>query len=326
IVPRLSGGHRARHDRRDRRGGLPADRVAARALQSADEPGKREAHGSLVARDPRARAAARLYSVGGDLSEAVSPPHGAVSARVDRATQAFGHDNRRPMRLDPSLYSDLMLSLLPELVLTAWSLVLLLFVAWRHDTTRDLRLAGWLTLAALVSTAAATWWLWWNRASVQSAGVVTMIAADDFRWVADWVFLGAAALTVLISFYYLERERLLAPEYYVLLVFGTLGMMIMAAGADLMVIFLGLELMSVAVYVLAGFDRRRARSAEAALKYFLLGAFASGFLLYGIALVYGATGTTNLGLISGQIGLSGPSIMLLAGVALLIVGFAFKIA
>jgi len=231
------------------------------------------------------------------------------------------------VRLDPSVYTDLLLSLLPELVLTGWALVLLLFVAWRHRTASDLRIAGWLTLVALLSTAIAVWWLWWNRAALQGPGLVPMIAVDDFRWVADWVFLGAAALTVLISFTYLEREQLLIPEYYVLLIFATLGMMVMTAGADLMVIFLGLELMSVAVYVLAGLDRRRARSAEAALKYFLLGAFASGFLLYGIALAYGATGTTNLGLIGGQVSVMGkPSVMLLAGLALLIVGFAFKIA
>ncbi len=231
------------------------------------------------------------------------------------------------MNLDPSIARDLLLSLLPELVLTGWALVLLLFVAWRHHTVRDLRIAGVLTLVALASTAIAIWWLWWNRAGVHGENVVSMIAADDFRWVADWVFVAAAALTVLISFTYLEREQLLAPEYHVLLLFGTIGMMVMAAGADLMVIFLGLELMSVAVYVLAGFDRRRARSAEAALKYFLLGAFASGFLLYGIALVYGATGTTNLGLIGGQVGTTlRPSAMLLAGLALLIVGFGFKIA
>lgn len=229
------------------------------------------------------------------------------------------------MRLDPSVYRDLLLSLLPELVLTAWALALLLFVAWRHRTVRDLRIAGWLTLAALLSTAVATWWMWWNRTGVE--GIAGMIAADDFRWVSDWIFLGAAALTVLISFSYLEREQLLAPEYYVLLVFATLGMMVMVAGADLMVIFLGLELMSVAVYVLAGFDRRRARSAEAALKYFLLGAFASGFLLYGIALIYGATGTTNIGLIGAQVSfMTQPSVMLLVGLALLIVGFGFKIA
>jgi NADH-quinone oxidoreductase subunit N len=227
--------------------------------------------------------------------------------------------------LDPTLYNELLLALLPELVLTGWALVLLLFVAWRHETVRDLRVAGWLTLAALASTAIAIWWLWWNRVGIE--GIASMIAADDFRWVADWLFLAAAALTVMISFRYLEREQLLAPEYYVLLVFATLGMMVMAAGSDLMVIFLGLELMSVAVYVLAGFDRRRARSAEAALKYFLLGAFASGFLLYGIALVYGATGTTNIGIIGVQVSLmQQPSVMLLAGLALLLVGFAFKIA
>jgi NADH-quinone oxidoreductase subunit N len=229
------------------------------------------------------------------------------------------------MRLDPSVYQDLLLSLLPELVLTGWALMLLLFVAFRHQTVRDLRITGWLTLAALVSTAIAIWWLWWNRTGIE--GLAFMVAADDFRWVADWIFLGAATLTVLISFAYLEREQLLAPEYYVLLVFGTLGMLVMAAGADLMVIFLGLELMSVAVYVLAGFDRRRARSAESALKYFLLGAFASGFLLYGIALVYGATGTTNINLIAAQVGfMTQPSVMLLVGVALLIVGFGFKVA
>src|SRR6266496_978203 len=175
------------------------------------------------------------------------------------------------MKLDPSVYHDLLLSLLPELVLTGWALVLLLFVAWRHQTLRDLRITGWLTLAALLSTAVATWWLWWHRAGVE--GLAAMVAVDDFRWVADWVFLGAAALTVLISFAYLEREQLLAPEYYV------------------------------------------------------LGAFASGFLLYGIALLYGATGTTNISLIGAQVAFMGqPSVMLLVGLALLIVGFAFKVA
>jgi NADH-quinone oxidoreductase subunit N len=155
-----------------------------------------------------------------------------------------------------------------------------------------------------------------------------MIAVDDFRFVTDWLFLGAAALTVLLSFNYLERENLLAPEYYVLLLFATLGMMLMGGGEDLMVVFLGLELMSVCVYVLAGIDRRSPSSAEAALKYFLLGAFASAFLLYGIALTYGATGTTNLTLIGAQVrtlGL-GHSTMLLLGLGLLLIGFGFKVA
>src|SRR5206468_10714714 len=91
-----------------------------------------------------------------------------------------------------------------------------------------------------------------------------------------------------------QRERLLVPEYHALLLFATLGMMLMVGGEDLMVVFLGLELMSVAVYALAGINRHSPAAADAALKHFLLGAFASGFLPYGLALVYGATAPTNL--------------------------------
>src|SRR5437762_13421325 len=105
-------------------------------------------------------------------------------------------------------------------------------------------------------------------------------------------------------------------------------MMLMAGAQDLMVLFLGLELMSISVYVLAGINRRSAAAAEAALKYFLLGAFASGFLLYGIALVYGATATTNLTLIGVQVATLGlqHNTMLLIGLGLLLIGFGFKVA
>ena len=229
------------------------------------------------------------------------------------------------MILDLSSSRDLLLALLPELVLTGWSLVLLLVIAWRHRTAADLRLAGWVTLAALASTAAAVWWLWWHTARAAPAPLAAMLAVDDFRFVTDWLFLGAAALTVLLSFDYLEREELLVPEYYVLIVFATLGMMLMGGGEDLMVVFLGLELLSVAVYVLAGINRKSESGAEAAFKYFLLGAFASGFLLYGIALVYGATGTTGLRAIGAEVGAGGGT-MLVIGLALLLIGFGFKIA
>ena len=230
------------------------------------------------------------------------------------------------MNLDLSITRELLLALLPEIVLTGWALVLLIVVAWRHKTVGDLRLTGALTLAAFATTGAAVWWLWWNATTTQ--GISPMVAVDDFRYVADWLFLAAAGLTVLVSFDYLEREQLLAPEYYLLIVFATLGMMLMAGGGDLIVIFLGLELMSVAVYVLAGIDRKRAKAAEAALKYFLLGAFASAFLLYGIALIYGATGTTNLALIGVQVSSLRlqSNVLLLLGLGLLLVGFAFKVA
>ncbi|HYU65345.1 MAG TPA: NADH-quinone oxidoreductase subunit NuoN, partial [Jatrophihabitantaceae bacterium] len=157
------------------------------------------------------------------------------------------------------------------------------------------------------------------------AGLAGMIAVDDFRWVTDWLFIGGAALTTLISFAYLEREQLLAPEYYILLIFATLGMMLMAAGEDLMVIFLGLELMSVSVYVLAGFDRSSPRSAEAALKYFLLGAFASAFFLYGLALLYGYANSVDLPTILTAAQTSTKSdVLLYLGLAMLVVGLLFK--
>ena len=230
------------------------------------------------------------------------------------------------MSLDLANAHDLLRALLPELVLTLAGMALLLVIAWRHRTAADLRVAGWVTLAGLAAAGVAAWWLWWHTA--RAVGAPAMMAVDDFRFVVDGLLLGTAGLTVLVSFDYLERERLLVPEYYALLLFATLGMMLMAGGEDLMVVFLGLELMSVAVYALAGINRHSAAAAEAALKYFLLGAFASGFLLYGIALVYGATATTNLSQIGTQVRTLGldRSPMLLIGLGLLLVGFGFKVA
>jgi len=230
------------------------------------------------------------------------------------------------MSLDLTGTGDLVRALLPELTLTAAGMLVLLVTAWRHTSARDSRIAGYVTLAGLGAAGAAVWWLWWHTA--RAAGTPFMIAVDDFRFVTDALFLAAAGLTVLVSFDYLEREDLLVPEYYVLLLFATLGMMLMAGGEDLMVVFLGLELMSVSVYVLAGINRKSGAAAEAALKYFLLGAFASGFLLYGIALVYGATATTNLTQIAAQVrSLSlARSPMLLIGLGLVLVGFGFKVA
>jgi NADH-quinone oxidoreductase subunit N len=140
------------------------------------------------------------------------------------------------------------------------------------------------------------------------------------------IFCLAGILTLLMSASYLNTADIHAGEYYSLILFSIVGMVFMAAGTDLINIFLGLETMSMSVYVLAGIWRQRLQSNEAALKYFLLGAFASGFLLYGIALVYGATGSVKLGEIAAYVNAHGGSTMLLIGVAMLIVGFGFKVA
>jgi NADH-quinone oxidoreductase subunit N len=155
-----------------------------------------------------------------------------------------------------------------------------------------------------------------------------MLVHDGFTVFFTLLFLGAAAVSVLLSWDYIKRLRINHAEYYALLLSATLGMIIMSASNDLITIFLGLELMSLALYVLVGFRRNRLDSNEAAMKYFLLGAFASGFMLYGIALLYGATGTTHLGrmaaFLAGSPLLSNP--LLIAGSLLLLAGFAFKVA
>jgi NADH-quinone oxidoreductase subunit N len=230
------------------------------------------------------------------------------------------------MILDLATPGGMALALLPVTVLTGWAIVVMLVAAWRHTGARDARLAGYLSLAGIAVTGVVVWWLYYNEA--RAAGIPLMMAVDDFRWVTDALFLLTAALTILLSLHYLEREEIHVPEYYVLILFATIGMMLLGGGEDLLVLFIGLEVMSVAVYVLAGINRRSPAAAEAALKYFLLGAFASGFFLYGVALIYGATGSTNLTLIGYLINsleaTSNP--MLLVGVGMLLIGFGFKVA
>ncbi len=226
--------------------------------------------------------------------------------------------------IDLSTPGGLTLGLLPEVVLTLAALAVLLVVSWRHRGPADSRLAGWLSLAALALTAGSLVML--ARIAPDEPGIGQMIALDAFRFVGSGLVLLVAAGSVLASLGYLERERLVAPEYYVLVLLAVVGMLFMVNALDLIVVFLGLETMSVAVYVLAGYDRANRYSSEAALKYFLIGAFASGFLLYGIALVYGASGTTNLVQIGAQFSRGHLSLMASLGLGFLFIGFGFKVA
>lgn len=153
-----------------------------------------------------------------------------------------------------------------------------------------------------------------------------MLNAGGYGSYFTLIFVTAAILTFLLSRNYMERMGSEKGEYYILIVFATVGMMLMASANDLMIVFLGIELMSLCLYVLVGFFRTKDRSNESSIKYFLLGAFATGFLLYGIALVYGASGTTNLTILAQSFPeLSGNTIFII-GVALMIVGFSFKVA
>jgi NADH-quinone oxidoreductase subunit N len=228
------------------------------------------------------------------------------------------------MRFDLAQPFHLTIALAPDLVLIAGTMILLLASAWGAETPERQRAVGRWSIALCVLTLAGVIYMWWAGYTA-TRGV---IAVDPFRWATDVLILLGAILALALSMDYLERERIDIAEAHVLILFATSGMMLLAAARDLMIVFLGIELMSIAVYVLAGLNRRSGRAAEAALKYFLLGAFSTGFLLYGIALVFGATGSTNIADIGAAVLARSLATnpMLLAGVALLIVGLGFKVA
>jgi len=213
-------------------------------------------------------------------------------------------------------------AMFPLLVITATGLLVLTLGLFASPAHRD-RLAI-LSLAGVGVAAIALV----ERRGVSEIVFNGMLAADGFAWFFNLLFLLVAGLTFLISMPYARWLGVDQGEYYALLLFSTLGMMIMASSLDLISIFLGLETLSISLYILAGFLRERLESNEAAVKYLLLGAFASGFVLYGIALVYGATASTNLKRVaevvaSGRV--TSPTLLII-GTGLLIIGFAFKVA
>ncbi|HJQ21575.1 MAG TPA: NADH-quinone oxidoreductase subunit N [Gemmatimonadaceae bacterium] len=226
--------------------------------------------------------------------------------------------------LDLTIPWHLTIALGPDLALMGGAMILLLWAAWRPDSARHQRAVAIGAIVLTVLVAAFTWW-YLIKGYVAKPGV---IAVDNFRWMADMVILTGTAFAIALARDDNDRQGIGIAETHVLILLASSGMMLLAAARDLMIVFLAVELMSIAVYCLAGLNRRSIRAAEGALKYFLLGAFSSAFLLYGIALLYGATGSTNIGVIAGRLGVAAAteSALMLAGIAFLLVGFGFKVA
>jgi len=229
------------------------------------------------------------------------------------------------MELDFSSQAHYFLALLPELVLAVFGMIVLVAGVWKKEGEGQpgAENLGALALVGILLAAGANGWLY----GVTQTGGDGMVVIDRFRLFANWIFLLAGALSILISTAYVTRQRLQFAEMYALMLFAVVGMMVMAGTENLIIVFLGLEVMSISVYALAAMNRRDRKSAEAGLKYFLLGAFSTGFFLYGIALLYGATGTTNIALMSQSMldgAAAGP--LLAFGIAFLTIGFGFKVA
>jgi NADH-quinone oxidoreductase subunit N len=180
---------------------------------------------------------------------------------------------------------------------------------------------------AVVASFLAAYVLSFQHPSPSRASFSGMFLADTFSWIFQWLFFVITGISSLISLRFNEREAINRGEYYALLLFACSGMSLMAASGDLILTFLGIEILSIATYILAGFKRTDARATESSLKYFLLGSFATAFLLYGIALIYGSTGTTNYEAIRAAVNLQGPPpLTMVLGLGLLLVGMGFKLA
>ena len=211
--------------------------------------------------------------------------------------------------------------ILPEIVLSIFGMIVMLLDPLIDEKKGQKTLAS-IALIGALSGLGATWFM------AQSPGLAfwNMVQVDGFSVFFHVLVIAIAAVVILSSYEYLAVQRIRAGEYYALILFGTVGMGLMSSAVELVLIFIALEISSISTYVLAGFRRHEASSTESSLKYFLLGSFATAFFLYGVALMFGATGHTNINEISAALHAGGVPLLAVVGVALMFVGLGFKVA
>ena len=211
--------------------------------------------------------------------------------------------------------------ILPELVLTIFGM-LVMVVDPLLDQEKSHKALGTIALIGTLAGLASTFWM----AQCPGTAFSNMVRVEGFSVFFHFVVIAIAALAILSSFEYLQVQRIRAGEYYGLILFGTVGMCLMSSAIELVLIFIALEISSISTYILAGFRRREASSSESSLKYFLLGSFATAFFLYGVALMFGATGSTNIDVISQALRSDNVPVLAYVATALMFVGLGFKVS
>jgi len=211
--------------------------------------------------------------------------------------------------------------ILPEIVLSLFGMAIMVLDPLVDERSSQ-KLLGFIALIGSVAAIAATLY----QSQFSGLGFWGVIKVDAFSTFFHVLITAITAVVILSSFEYMQVQQIRAGEYYALVLFGAVGMCLMSSAVELVLIFIALEISSISTYVLAGFRRRAAISSEASLKYFLLGSFATAFFLYGVALTFGATGSTSISLIAQALR-SGPiSVLAYAGIAFMFVGLGFKVA
>jgi len=211
--------------------------------------------------------------------------------------------------------------ILPEIVLSLFGMVIMVLDPL-VDERRSQRLLGFIALIGSVAALASALY----QSQYPGLGFWGMVKVDAFSTFFHVLITAIAAVVILSSYEYMEVQRIRAGEYYGLILFGAVGMCLMSSAVELVLIFIALEISSISTYVLAGFRRRAAISSEASLKYFLLGSFATAFFLYGVALMFGATGSTSIAVIGESLRSNQIPLLAYAGVAFMFVGLGFKVA
>jgi NADH-quinone oxidoreductase subunit N len=211
--------------------------------------------------------------------------------------------------------------ILPEIVLSIFGMIVMALEPLLDEVTGQ-KLLGLIAFVGTLAGIAATWFM----AQAPGFAFWNMIQVDGFSVFFHVLVIAIAAVVILSSYEYMAVQRIRAGEYYALILFGVVGMALMSSAVELVLIFIALEISSISSYVLAGFRRHEASSAESSLKYFLLGSFATAFFLYGVALMFGATGSTNIDKISKTLQAGPIPLLAFVAVALMFVGLAFKVA
>jgi NADH-quinone oxidoreductase subunit N len=219
-------------------------------------------------------------------------------------------------------YADY-IRILPEIVLSIFGMVIMFIDPLMDERTSQKTLGG-ISLAGAFAAIGATW----LQAQPQYAGLGfwNMVRVDNFSVFFHFLVAAITVIVILTSYEYMEVQQIRAGEYYGLILFGAVGMSLMSSAVELVLIFIALEISSISTYILAGFRRRAAISSESSVKYFLLGSFATAFFLYGVALMFGATGSTSIAVIGEKLMAGNSSLLVYAGVALMFVGLGFKVA
>ncbi|HEX4785670.1 MAG TPA: NADH-quinone oxidoreductase subunit N [Candidatus Sulfotelmatobacter sp.] len=211
--------------------------------------------------------------------------------------------------------------ILPELILSVFGIVVMVLDPL-VDEEKSQKLLGYIALGGTVAGLLATWYM------ARSPGMAfsNMVKVDDFSVFFHFVIIAIAAVVILSSFEYMAVQRIRAGEYYALILLGVVGMALMSSAVELVLIFIALEISSISTYILTGFRRNEASSSESSLKYFLLGSFATAFFLYGVALMFGATGSTNIDVISQKLQAGPVELLVYMAMSLMLVGLGFKVA